>query len=160
MNPQQLIPTIIATLHNLFTAAWIGGMLVLAFAVLPALRTTVEKGKDRLPIATAIQKRLRFLTLISIVGLAVTGLLMTKRGPAGGGLFQFGTPYDSSLAIKHILMILMVLTAAARSVVNQKLVKTPSPKTEKISAALLLLNILFGIAVLFLSALLATLAMG
>jgi hypothetical protein len=57
-------------------------------------------------------------------------------------------------------MVAMVLTAAARTVVNRRLAKAPAPQTEKTSAALLLLNIGFGVAVLFLSALLPMLANG
>ena len=154
MNPQLLLPTLISTLHNLFTAIWIGGMIMLAFAFLPALKKSALDGKTRMPVSMAAQKRLRMLAIISMVGLAITGLLMTKRSPAGG-LFQFGTPYATALSVKHILMILMVLTAAARTLVNKKLAANPAPRTEKASAALLLLNIVFGVVVLFLSSLLA-----
>ena len=157
MNPQLLIPTVVTTLHNLFTAIWVGGMIVLALAVLPALRKTTTDGKLRLPIAMAVQKRLRILAIISMAGLALTGMILTKRSPAAGALFQFGTPYASSLAIKHILMILMILTAVLRSAVNQQLIKAPAPKIENRSTVLLLLNIIFGIGVLFFSALLAVL---
>lgn len=155
MNPQLLLPTLISTLHNLFTAIWIGGMVVLAFAFLPALKKSTLDGKTRLPIAMAAQKRLRMLAMISMLGLAITGMLLTKRSPAAGGLFQFGTPYGTALAIKHILMVLMVLVAAARTLVNKKLAANPAPHTEKASAALLLLNIVMGVAVLFLSSMLA-----
>lgn len=154
MNPQLLLPTLISTLHNLFTAIWIGGMIVLAFTFLPALKKSSLDGKTRMPIALAAQKRLRMLAIISMVGLAITGMLLTRRGPAGG-LFQFDTPYGTALSVKHILMILMVLTAVARTGINRKLAAKPAPQTEKASAALLLLNILFGVAVLFLSSLLA-----
>ncbi len=154
MNPQLLLPTLVSTLHNLFTAVWIGGMAVLAFAFLPALKKSSLDGNTRLVIAMAAQKRLRVLVLISMAGLSITGMLLTRRSPAGG-LFQFSTPYAAALSVKHLLMIVMVLTAAARTMVNKKLFQQPSPAAEKASAALLLLNIAVGAAVLFLSSLLA-----
>lgn len=154
MNPQLLLPTVISTLHNLFTAIWIGGMIVLAFAFLPALKKSTLDGKTRLAIAISAQKRLRMLAIFSMIGLAITGMLLTKRSPAGG-LFAFDTSYAAALSIKHLLMILMILTAVARTVVNRKLLQKPSSTTEKVSAVLLLLNIVFGIAVLLLSALIS-----
>jgi putative copper export protein len=38
MNPQRLISALVSILHNLFPAIWIGGLVVLAFAFLPALK--------------------------------------------------------------------------------------------------------------------------
>ncbi|MBN2048464.1 MAG: hypothetical protein JW750_11525 [Anaerolineaceae bacterium] len=155
MNPQILVPSLIAALHNLFTAAWIGGMIALTLAVLPGLNQSSPDPKSTLAAAGAVQKRMRFIAFVSIIGLAITGMLLTKRSPLAAGLFQFGTPYGNLLAVKHILMILMVLTAIVRTVFQRKQGKSSSPKSARLSMGLLLLNIVFGLGTLFLSSLLA-----
>jgi putative copper export protein len=40
MMPRQIAYALITFLHDLFTAAWIGGLITPALAVMPALRTT------------------------------------------------------------------------------------------------------------------------
>lgn len=156
MNPQIILPTVISTLHDIFTAVWIGGMIVLAWAILPALRKMIPDSKERRPIAMAIQKRLRIIVIISMAGLWITGMMITKNAPMASGLFKFGTPYTNVLSIKHILMFLMVFCAVGRTIVMKKLVQNPSDKLAKASAIILFVNLAFGVAVVFLSALLAT----
>lgn len=156
MNPQIILPVIIATLHNLFTAIWIGGMITLAFVNLPALKQTITDTKARKQTSHVLQKRLQTLAIISMVGLAVTGILMTRLSSEVTGLFTFGSPYANALSIKHLLMILMLAVAFARSMVNNRLFKQPAKKLEKTSFVLLIVNIGLGIAVLALSSFLAT----
>lgn len=158
MNPQLFVPAIISTLHDLFTAIWIGGMIVLAWAILPGLRKAIQTVKTRRPIAMAIQKRLRMIVMVSMVGLWVTGMMMTMKNPLAGGLFKFGTAYTNVLSIKHILMFLMVFCAIGRTIVLRKLEGKASNELEKASAIILFVNIALGVAVLFLSSLLAAIS--
>jgi putative copper export protein len=155
MNPQIILPVILSTLHNLFTAVWIGGMIALAFASLPALKQTITDGKTRKQTSRVLQKRLQTLAIISMVGLAATGMLMTRLSPAVSGLFNFGSPYANALSIKHLLMILMVAVAITRSTVNARLMEQPAQSLEKASFLLLIVNIGFGVTVLALSSFLA-----
>ena len=63
----------------------------------------------------AVQARLSRFAWVSIVGLAVTGMLMARRSPAFGGIFSFANPYAAVLSIKHILVLLMIVLALYRS---------------------------------------------
>jgi len=150
-NIQMLIGPIVRFLHDLFTAAWIGGLLVLSLVVLPGLKKDPQVKKPKIAIR-AIQKRMRVLALISMLGLAVTGILMSQRQPGFTGLFSFTSSAMTLLSIKHILMILMITLAFSRLAVNRKAEKQESSKLEKISEGILFGNTFLGLVVLFLSA--------
>ncbi|MCJ7695427.1 MAG: hypothetical protein MUO40_08360 [Anaerolineaceae bacterium] len=150
-NIQMLIGTIVRFLHDLFTATWIGGLLVLSLAVLPGLKKDPQVKKPKLAIR-AIQKRMRTLALISMLGLAVTGILMSQYQPGFTGFFSFTSTGMTLLSIKHILMILMVALAFSRLAVNRKEEKQKSSRLEKISEGILFGNTFLGVVVLFLSA--------
>lgn len=99
----------------------------------------------------AVFRRLAVLAKVSIVGLIVTGLLLSRRAPQWQGLFSTGNTYSAVLAAKHGLVILMVGIAAARaSLLSAN--KPLSPGRNRLLAALLLANIVLGVAVLALSA--------
>ena len=74
-----IAPVLISFFHDTFTALWIGGMLALAFTVLPAIRKVLGKSKETQKLNTLIKKKLSILTYISIVGLIITGLFMSRR---------------------------------------------------------------------------------
>ena len=96
----------------------------------------------------AIQKRMSVLVYVSIVGLWLTGVLLSRRSPAFQGLFQFGNPYATVLAFKHLLVLLMVAVALLRSLALRR---ASDPTQERLKAGLLFLNIALGILVLILS---------
>lgn len=160
MMPQQIVFALVIFLHDLFTATWIGGLIVLGFVVLPSARKVLGAGPETKKLLGAIQKRLSGFIYVSIVGLVVTGLLMANRSPAFQGLFSFGSAYSTALAIKHVLVLAMIAVALYRSLVLGRRSGPPSPTQEKLSAGLLFLNIGLGIAILVLSGLCAALAAG
>jgi len=79
-----IAPILINFLHSVFTALWIGGMLTLAFTVLPAMRKVLGKSKETQALNSMIKKKLSLITYISMVGLIITGLLMSNRSVLSG----------------------------------------------------------------------------
>ena len=108
-------------------------------------------GPQTKKLMDAIQKRLSVLVYVSIVGLILTGLLLSNRSPAFQGLFSFGNTYSMVLSLKHILVLVMVAVALIRSLVLGRRSGPPSPAQEKLKVGLLFLNIALGIGVLLLS---------
>ncbi|MBN2393840.1 MAG: hypothetical protein JXR84_24115 [Anaerolineae bacterium] len=143
MPQNPVIPIVITWLHNLFTAVWLGGLAALAWAVLPAVRRTLGAKTETKALMSAIQKRLSTAVYISIVGLWLTGLLITRR--AGSALFQASTPYGIALMIKHILVLLMVAVSLLRSFGIRLKALHITPKRQM---ALLILNVVLGVLVL------------
>ena len=148
MNVQMIVFGIVTFLHDLFTAVWIGGLIAMGITTLPSIKQD------------AIQKRQSVLVYISIVGLIVTGLLQARRAPSFAGLFSFGTAYSAVLALKHILVLGMILVALYRNLVLGRIKGPLTSAQEKLNGSLLMANIIFGIVVLLLSGFLVSLAAG
>ena len=150
MIPQTFVFGIVKGLHDLFSAVWIGGLIALALAVMPASRQVLGDGPELKRLMGTIQQRLSRLIYASIAVLVVTGMLEARRNAQFSGLFGFGNPYASLLSVKHILVIVMIVIAVYRSV----LLSRQSPeKTGKLGQVLMLLNIVLGVVIMFLSGL-------
>ncbi len=158
MNANIIAFALITFSHNLFTVVWIGGLIAIGLSALPSARQVLGKSPQTKKLMDAIQKRQSLLVYISIVGLLITGLLMARRTPDFTGLLSFTNAYSASLAIKHILILGMIAIALYRSLVLGRGGRPSTPKTEKLSASLLYVNILLGIAVLMVSGFLAALS--
>ena len=156
--PKQIVFAVVTFLHDLFTAVWIGGLITLGLTVLPAARKVLGKGPQMKQLMDVIQKRLSVLVYVSIAGLVLTGLLLSNRAAAFDGLFHFGTPYSTVLSIKHILVLAMVGIALYRSLALGRRREPLTPNQEKLSFALVFLNMVLGIAILLLSGFSAALA--
>ncbi len=139
-------------LHDLFTAVWIGGLIVLGFAVLPSIRKHKQLGIQVKSISDSIQKRLNIVVLVSIIGLWLTGFLLANRADAFAGFLNTSNVYSMVLAAKHALVILMTAIATFRTVAIVRSKKSKNDNSEKLGAILLVMNIVLGIIVLFLSA--------
>ena len=148
--PKLVVFALVTFLHDLFTVVWIGGLATLALAVLPAAREALGKGPSLLQLMDRVQRRLSTLVYVSMVGLAVTGLLLAQRTGAFGGLFSVANAYSAVLSGKHVLMLLMVAVALARSVALRRPAALKPPQ-QKLGAALIYLNLALGVAVLALS---------
>lgn len=148
-------------LHNIFTVLWIGGMLTLAFTVLPAIRKVLGKSKETQALNSLIKKKLSVLTYISIVGLIITGLLMSNKAVLSGlstGFLSFGNEYSTLMSIKHLLYFVMIFLSLFRSQFVDKVKKFAPEQKQKLNMLTLMLNILAGLAVLFLSSYVSVLA--
>lgn len=148
---QTILPTILLFLHNVFTATWIGGLLLMVLVILPGLKKNPNIKEPKVAVRS-VQKRLSVVAITSMVGLAATGMLMNRLIAGNRGLFNFTTPYTVILSIKHILMFVMVALAVVRLSLNKKNEKQNSQKIERISAMVLMLNAIVSLGVLFLSA--------
>lgn len=149
--PKQVVFALVTFLHDLFTVIWIGGLITLGLTVLPAAKHVLGKGPDVKKLMDTIQKRLSPLIYISIVGLILTGILLSNREPAFNGLFRFGNPYSTVLAIKHLAVLAMIAVTLVRSLVLGRRRGTPTSSQEKLSALLLFVNVALGVVVLLLS---------
>jgi len=138
-------------LHDLFTVLWIGGMLILGIVVLPSLRGALGKGPEMKKITDLIRRRLSRVALISIIGLFITGVLLSNSSPLFDGYLSFGNTYSMLLATKHILIGIMVAISFVRNMLLSRLTPETMQKQEKMGMLLLMLNILLGISVLMLS---------
>ncbi len=148
MSTQTIVFALVTFLHDLFTAVWIGGLITLGLTVMPSVKKELGKGPQTKKLMDAIQKRHSVWVYVSLVGLILTGLLQANRSSEFLGLFSFGNAYSVVLTIKHILVLVMIVIALYRSLAMKS---TSTPSQEKLKAMLMLLNIIFGVAILLLS---------
>lgn len=148
MPTKTIVFALVTFLHDLFTAVWIGGLITLGLTVMPTAKKILGKGPETKKLMNAIQKRHSVLIYVSLVGLVLTGLLQANRNSAFLGLFSFGNTYTAVLAVKHILVLAMIVIALYRSLA---LAQASTPAQEKLKATLLILNIVFGVSILLLS---------
>lgn len=156
MSSQQLFIGIIRFMHDLFTAVWVGGLALMVLTVLPSSKKVFEKGPQSQALINAITRRHRIWVYFSIAGLFITGLLLSKSEPGFMGFMRFDNLYSILTAIKHILTFAMVFLALFRSLYFGKKDKKPSPKLIKFSMLLIIVNFIFGLLVLLLSGLIAS----
>jgi len=160
MPAQQLVFALVTFLHDLFTAVWIGGLITLGVTVLPSARKVLGMGPQTKKLMDTIQRRLSVLVYVSIVGLVLTGLLLSNRPPAFQGLFRFSNAYSTVLSLKHVLVLAMIAVTLIRSLALGRRRGPSTPSQEKLSAGLLFLNIALGVVVLLLSGFSAALSAG
>ena len=151
MPTQLLLMNVMRFLHNLFTAFWIGGMLLMAAVVLPGIRKN-PKIAEPMMVIHGIQDRLKAFALVSMAGLAFTGLLLGRSSKNFTGLLDFSSQYMTAVSVKHILIVVMVILALVRLSINKRIKIEKKMELQKTSAGILVLNSLLGIVVLFLSA--------
>ena len=156
-----IAPVLISFLHDVFTALWIGGMLALAFSVLPAIKKVLGKSKETQKLNYQIKKKLSILTYISMAGLIITGMFMARQTEAAGlytGFLSFESEYSTLLSIKHLLYFLMISLSVFRSLIVDRVKKFAPEQKQKLNMLTLMLNVLAGLTVLFLSAYISVLA--
>lgn len=149
MPVKQIVFALVTFLHDLFTAVWVGGLLTLVLSVLPAARRTLPQQQTK-QLMDAIQKRLSVLVYVSMVGLALTGMLLSNRAPGFMGLFHFDTAYATALSLKHFVMLAMVAVALLRSLALEKL-PLSAPRRVRLYLGLLVLNSVLGVLILLLT---------
>ncbi len=127
--PSKLIGfAIISFLHDLFTVIWMGGMMVTLFAYTPAVKEALGAGPQMKKVMGAFKRKQRIWVWVSMAGLILTGILMSRRSPDFVHWFSFSNPYSIALSIKHIIVIVMVGIALYRSIVlAPKAMPMPGP---------------------------------
>lgn len=154
---KTIVFTLMTFLHDLFTIIWMGGLIVSMISFMPALKDALGPGPQLKKVMASFQKRHSIWVYISIVGLILTGLVMTHRSQAFEHLFGWGNPYSVALSIKHILVLIMILITLYRTLVLGGKKSSPKPEMERTSKRLLLLNVVLAVLVLFVSGLVAAL---
>lgn len=145
---------LITFLHDLFTATWIGGLIVMAAVIMPGVKGTLGAGPETKKVMMNIKKKMNVLVWISIVGLLVTGILLSNSSPLFGGLFSIANDYSIFLTIKHVVIAVMVINVILRGHILTRMNLAP-PREEKFSKLLMVINLVLGIVVLLLSGLLS-----
>ncbi len=146
--PASTVNALLAFLHNLFTAAWVGGMIAMAIAVAPAIRAVAGQGQKGQDLQKAIFRRLSVVAKLSILGLVATGVLIARRSAKWEGLFNLSDAYHIVLSIKHALVIAMIAIAAARASMLSRRGVTLSRHAARVANTLLIINAALGVAVL------------
>ncbi len=186
MNPKIAPLAVILFLHDLFLTVWMGGMIVNALSFLPSTRAALGPSPQMKQVMATFKKKQSTWVYISMVGLLITGLLLSRRAPQFTGLFTFSTAYSTALSLKHILVLIVTAVALYRSLVlksaptppqnpavptGNKVIAPPhsgqgsgeqssaSPSgKEKLSVQLLYLNAMLAVLILLLSAFVRALA--
>lgn len=149
--PKLVVFGIVRSLHDLFTALWIGGMLTTAISFMPVFKKYKKKIKGLGELLAGYQNQLSIVAIISIAGLWITGLLLSKQSPAYSGFLNFSTTTNALLTVKHLIIILMIFVALYRRFVLGRNLADLDEKKQKIYGILLMVNSLMGIIVLVLS---------
>jgi len=158
MEAKAWLFAVVSFFHDLFTVIWMGGLLVTVMSYLPALKDALGNGPQTRKTILAFQKRQSVWVYISMGGLILTGLLMSKQNADFVHLFGFGDAFSTVLSIKHILVVIMIGLTLYRSLFVNRPREGMPPKNEKLSFQLLLINAGLAVAVLFTSGLVAALA--
>jgi putative copper export protein len=148
------IPIVLGTvkfLHDIFTAIWIGGLILMTLVFLPIVRRELGLGPETKTLVDSIRSRLSRLVYISMLGLLVTGILLSSRSPLFVGYFSIGNEYSLILVIKHVLIGIMVILSVLRSQVIPRAKRIKPDKEQKLNAMILVMNTIMGIIVLFMS---------
>ena len=148
---KQIVFGVVRSLHDLFTALWIGGMLTTAFSLMPVFKTVKKKLDGVGDLFADYQKKLAVVALISIAGLWLTGLLLSKQSLAYTGFLNFSTTANTLLSLKHLLIFVMVILALYRRFILGRNLKHFSKSQQGIYGMLLIVNVVLAVVVLFLS---------
>ena len=154
MTPQTIVFALVSFFHDLFTAIWMGGLLVTVLAYLPAVKNALGAGPQVKKVMMEFQKRQSVWVYVSMAGLIFTGLLTTNRSPQFESLFGFGNPYSVALSIKHILVIAMIGVSLYRVLGRS----TMTPEKERLNMKILFINAALAVLVLLTSGFTAALA--
>ena len=149
--PKPLIFGTIRALHDLFTVFWVGGLLTTAIAFMPAMKRRDEKPGSLKTMLKTYHTHLRVVAVVSMIGLWITGLLLSRQSSAHAGFLNFSDTYNVLLSIKHLLIFVMVGIGLFRGFVIGRKIENFTPKDQKVYAVLLLINTILGVTVIFLS---------
>jgi len=149
-------------LHLLATVAWIGSIIATSILFLPAAKEAL-KPIDHLALIDAMQKRLEPIAWFCMTLLLLTGLFQMSVNPHYDGFVSTSTQWSSSILIKHILGIFMVVASAIQTwevipTIRRTLMKKDKADEEKViqlqkrETRLLRINFVLSILILLATA--------
>ena len=95
--------------HIAATVIWIGGILLIAFLVVPELNRALAEQPALHQLLTRLRKRFTIVGNLALATLIVTGLLQMSTDPNYEGLLRFSNRWSQVLLLKHVLIIVMAL---------------------------------------------------
>ncbi len=116
-----MVDGIINFLHQLATAIWIGGMIYMDLILMPSA-AKIDPGESS-KLLGLIAKKFTIFAWGSIIILIITGLLKTPSNM----LFSASTDTEIILLIKHILVIVIIITGLIITVVFVPGLKANAP---------------------------------
>ena len=146
-----LIPSLVRSIHNIFTSIWIGGMAAILFSFTPAIKNSVEDRSLQHKITVKMISYQSKWVYAGIVLLTVTGILMSRLSGKVSRPFDFTNTYAAVLSIKHILVIAVSLIAIVRSRMFRRNHSKNMPGKNRMGTILLTINTVLGFVVLVLS---------
>ena len=156
-NP--ILQTSLDFLHLMATIAWIGGMFFNFLVVMP----TVQKVLDPPTMGKfmgVLFKRVRVVVYVSLLILFVTGIPMKIASEYYMGIINFDNTWEIVGFVKHVFVALLALMAIySFEILSPKVARMaangPSPELmglRKIQMKMGAVSFLFGITIIFLSA--------
>ena len=180
MNP--VVQSLVRGLHDLFAATWAGGLLVMALVVFPTLRSmragtkapsagpatepssaagsagpAVAGGSPVARFMVAMQRRLRRVVSVAIVGVFLTGVLLLVFSIRTGSGFDVTSVYGALMVAKIVLSVAMLVIAVVRSAKLRRLGDEPGGPRRS-GVPLVLANAVIAAVVLILSGVAGTFA--
>ncbi|NLA81624.1 MAG: hypothetical protein GX849_02105 [Clostridiaceae bacterium] len=152
MDKQLVMMGLIRFLHEFFTVLWVGGLAFMSLTLVPSLSKVLGSSEKNREMMKMVTRRHRIWIYLSMVGLLVTGLLLGRSSPSFMGFMRFDNLYSSLTAVKHLLIIFMVVIALFRSIKFAKKDQAEGPRPNKINVLLIRVNFVLGLVVLLLSA--------
>jgi len=162
MNGGLALDAITRGLHDVFAAVWAGGLLIMALVVIPTMKSmrtempqrAADAGRGAAPgparFMVLVQKRLRVVVTVAIVGVFATGLLMLRLSLLSTGGLDPRSLYGAILIAKVALSVVMVVIAIIRAGKLRRLADAPGdPRASGIP--LLFANASLALVVLLLS---------
>ena len=117
-----MIDGIINFFHLLATTVWIGGMFYMDIILIPSA-SKIDPGESS-KLVGMIAKKFTITAWSSILVLIITGLLKTPSDM----LFDASTEFGIFLLIKHILVIIVIITGLIITLVFVPGLKASAPK--------------------------------
>ena len=141
---------VIATLHDIFTVTWIGGMMIYVYIILSSARKTIPVSKQRKKFMMDVREKLSLLVIISMVNLLGTGLILMPDSVPRPIMFVFITPYATIFTYKLYLSILALVIILFKLVYVDLYIKKPKIKRRWIIITVNV-NIIVGLVLIYLS---------
>jgi uncharacterized membrane protein len=117
-----MVDSIINFLHLLATAVWIGGALFFQSILRPALRRIDAQEGGRL--LGVVSRQFSLIAWACIIVLAITGYIKTPERM----MFDFSYGLGFILALKHVLIILVILVGLALAFIILPRMRKNAPK--------------------------------
>ena len=114
----MVTPQLLATsylVHLVATVVWIGGIVFMAFVVMPA--TATEPGSWRL--LSSIQRRFAPMANLSLIVLIVTGMVQLTASSNYVGFLNLSNTWAKAIFLKHIAVGGMILAGLYMNLVLQ-----------------------------------------